>query len=332
MTLFYIRIGLDVSQGGECRAEEDIEMCRSIARRYSLPLEIVSLHQEYWDNVMEYAIRAVRDGLTPNPDVMCNRMIKFGFFEERWGHEFDATVTGHYARIEVIDGVKYLATAPDPVKDQTDFLARITYPQLDHLMFPIGSMPKSEVRRLAQELRLPNAQRRDSQGICFLGKIDYNEFLRRHLGERTGDIVEIETGRRLGSHNGFWFHTIGQRKGLGLSGGPWYVVKKDVETNTVYVSNGYDTDLQYGRTVHLDEMHWISGNPWGGAEAPVRIAFKNRHSPEFLTATLTPLGCGEYVVESDEKIQGIAPGQYGVIYSPDCRICYGSGVITGRSR
>lgn len=330
VTLFYIRIGLDVSEGGGCSAEEDIEMCTAIAARYGLPLEIVSLHQEYWDNVMEYAIAAVKSGLTPNPDVMCNRMIKFGFFEERWGKNFDRTATGHYANTLEVDGITYLATAPDPVKDQTDFLARITYSQLTHLMFPIGDMPKSDVREVARRLKLPNAYRRDSQGICFLGKIDYNEFLRRHLGENPGDIVDIESGRRLGTHQGFWFHTIGQRKGLGLSGGPWYVVKKDVESNTVYVSRGYDTELQYGRRVHLDEMHWISGNPWEGIDAPVEIAFKNRHSPEFLTGVLTPLGDGEYMVESDTKIQGIAPGQYGVIYSRDCRLCYGSGIITGR--
>ncbi|MCI9607113.1 MAG: tRNA 2-thiouridine(34) synthase MnmA [Muribaculaceae bacterium] len=328
--LFYIRIGLDVSQGGDCYAEEDIEMCRAIAARYRLPLDIVSLHQEYWDNVMEYAIRAVRDGLTPNPDIMCNRMIKFGFFEERWGHEFNRTATGHYASTLEKDGLIYLATAPDPVKDQTDFLARITYPQLSHLMFPIGDIPKSEVRKIASSLKLPNAFRKDSQGICFLGKINYNDFLRRHLGEKKGAIVEIETGRKIGEHNGFWFHTIGQRKGLGLSGGPWYVVKKNTADNVVYVSRGYDTEKQYGNTLHLDQMHWITKDPWPDDCSGVRITFKNRHSPEFLKGTLTRLDQGEYLIESDTRVQGIAPGQYGVIYDADSRICFGSGVITGR--
>ncbi|MDE7443181.1 MAG: tRNA 2-thiouridine(34) synthase MnmA, partial [Muribaculaceae bacterium] len=259
--LFYIRIGNDNGEG-DCSAEEDIEMCQFIAEKFALPFDVVSLHQEYWDNVMEYALRTVKAGLTPNPDIMCNRMIKFGFFEERWGHEFDKTATGHYASTTEIDGMTYLATAVDPVKDQTDFLARITYPQLSHLMFPIGDIPKAEVRRIAVETRMPNAFRKDSQGICFLGKINYNDFIRRHLGENPGAIVEIETGRKLGTHRGYWFHTIGQRKGLGLSGGPWYVVKKNVHDNVIYVSQGYETSRQYGKIIHLDEMHFITRNPW----------------------------------------------------------------------
>lgn len=334
LTLFYIRISMDEPQEGVgCTAEEDIEMCQYIARRYGLPFNVVSLHQEYWDNVMEYALRTVKSGLTPNPDIMCNKMIKFGFFEQRWGHEFDLTATGHYAStVTDPDGTKWLATAVDPVKDQTDFLAQISYDQLRHLTFPIGDLPKSEVRRIAIETRLPNAYRKDSQGICFLGKINYNDFIRRHLGERPGPIVEIETGRRLGTHRGFWFHTIGQRKGLGLSGGPWFVVKKNIHDNVIYVSNGYDTEKQYGKTVHLAEMHFITRDIWAGNPcADVPIKFKNRHAPTFTDATLTRFDDGEYVVNAAEKIQGIAPGQFGVIYTPDARICLGSGIITGRA-
>ena len=243
LNLFYIRIGMDNGEG-DCSAEEDIEMCSLIAKKYGLPLEVVSLHQEYWDNVMEYALRTVKAGLTPNPDMMCNKMIKFGYFEQRWGKDFDITATGHYASTDFVNGTKYLATAVDPVKDQTDFLAQISYEQLMHLTFPLGTMPKSEVRQLAIDAKLPNAFRKDSQGICFLGKINYNDFIRRHLGEKKGNIIELETGKKIGEHKGFWFHTIGQRRGLGLSGGPWFVVKKNVQDNTIYVSNGYDTEKQ----------------------------------------------------------------------------------------
>ena len=329
LQLFYIRIGMDTDEG-DCSAEEDIEMCQLIAHKYGLPLEVVSLQQEYWDNVMEYALRTVKAGLTPNPDMMCNKMIKFGYFEERWGREFDMTATGHYATTDVVDGVKYLATAVDPVKDQTDFLAQISYKQLEHLMFPIGSLPKAEVRRIAVEANMPNAFRKDSQGICFLGKINYNDFIRRHLGERKGNIIEIETGRKIGEHKGFWFHTIGQRKGLGLSGGPWYVVKKNPKDNVIYVSNGYGTEKQFGRVLHLDEMHFISGNPWKDVEGSVDIMFKNRHTPDFIKAKFTHLTGNEYVIESERDVQGIAPGQFAVVYDAEGHLCYGSGVITGQ--
>lgn len=328
--LFYIRIGLDTDEG-DCSAEEDIEMCQFIARKFNLPFEVVSLHQEYWDNVMEYALRTVASGLTPNPDIMCNKMIKFGYFERKWGHEFERTATGHYATTIEADGLVWLGTGVDKVKDQTDFLARIDYDQLRHIIFPIGDLPKARVREIAIETGMPNAYRHDSQGICFLGKINYNDFIRRHLGERPGPIIEIETGKILGQHRGFWFHTIGQRKGLGLSGGPWYVVKKNPEENIIYVSNGYDTEQQYGRTLHLDEMHWITTDPWPAQCDRVEITFKNRHMPEFLNGSLTRISDREYLIESDRKVQGIAPGQFAVVYDRDSRICYGSGIITGRN-
>lgn len=322
LTLFYIRIGNDNGEG-DCSADEDIEMCTLIARKYGLPLRVVSLHEEYWDSVMAYALRTVREGRTPHPDMMCNKLIKFGYFEERWGHEFDKTATGHYADIVEQDGKLYLATAADPVKDQTDFLAQISYEQLSHLMFPLGRMPKREVRQAALDAGLPNATRKDSQGICFLGKIDYADFIERHLGTRPGPVIEIETGRKIGEHRGYWFYTIGQRKGLGLSGGPWFVVRKNVHDNVIYVSRGYDTPRQYGRVINLQEMHWISGDP--GLE---HIAFKTRHSPDFHQGSLERHDDGSLTIRSEQDIQGIAPGQFAIIYSPDCRLCFGSGLIS----
>lgn len=322
LTLFYIRIGNDNGEG-DCSADEDIEMCTLIAHKYGLPLRVVSLHEEYWDSVMAYALRTVREGRTPHPDMMCNKLIKFGYFEERWGHEFDKTATGHYADIVEQDGRLYLATAADPVKDQTDFLAQISYEQLSHLMFPLGRMPKREVRQAALDAGLPNATRKDSQGICFLGKIDYADFIERHLGTRPGPVIEIETGRKIGEHRGYWFYTIGQRKGLGLSGGPWFVVRKNVRDNVIYVSRGYDTPRQYGRVINLQEMHWISGDP--GLE---QVAFKTRHSPEFHQGRLERHDDGSLTIRSEQDIQGIAPGQFAIIYSPDCRLCFGSGLIS----
>lgn len=326
--LFYIRIGMDNGEG-DCSAEEDIEICTLIARKYGLPFQVVSLHDEYWRYVMEYALRTVKEGLTPHPDMMCNKIIKFGFFEERWGKDFDKTATGHYAKVIERDGRFWLGTAPDPVKDQTDFLAQIDYSQLSHIMFPLGDMTKDEVREAAREARLPNATRKDSQGICFLGKIDYSDFLERHLGVRPGPVIEIETGRKIGEHKGYWFYTIGQRKGLGLGGGPWFVVRKNVRDNVVYVSHGYDTRLQYGRMVEIGEMDWITLDPFKGkgSGADLEVAFKTRHTPEFGSGRLHRNEDSTYRLESDADIQGIAPGQYAVVYTPDREICLGSGMI-----
>lgn len=325
--LYYIRIGMDTDEG-DCSAEEDIEICTLIARKYGLPFEVVSLHEEYWQYVMEYALRTVKDGLTPHPDMMCNKIIKFGFFEERWGHVYDKTATGHYAKVIERDGKYWLGTAPDPVKDQTDFLARIDYSQLSHLMFPLGDMTKEEVREAARAASLPNAGRKDSQGICFLGKIDYSDFLERHIGVRNGPVIEIETGRKIGEHKGYWFYTIGQRKGLGLGGGPWFVVRKNVRDNIIYVSHGYDTRLQYGRIIEIGDMDWITMDPFENSDTDeISIAFKTRHTPEFLTGKLLRHADGTCRVESDADVQGIAPGQYAIIYTPDREICLGSGMI-----
>lgn len=326
ITLFYIRIGRD-DDSGDCNADEEIELCNLLARKYSLPLKVVELHQEYWDHVMSYALQTVKEGRTPHPDMMCNKIIKFGFFEQRWGHEFDYTATGHYASILEKDGLKWLGTAADAVKDQTDFLAQLSYRQLCHLIFPLGSYSKDDVRRMAREAMLPNAARKDSQGICFLGKIDYAEFLRRHLGENPGAVVEIETGKKIGEHRGYWFYTIGQRKGLGLGGGPWFVVKKNLRTNTIYVSHGYDTPRQFGRKLTLSEMNWITRSPRYAGE-PLSVSFKNRHTPHFTNAVIEPDYEGNWTVIAGEDIQGIAPGQFGIIYTPDHRICLGSGIIT----
>ena len=327
-TIFYIRIGMEDENGYMgCTAEEDIEITSFVAKKYGLKMETVSLQKEYWDNVVEYVIRTVRNGLTPNPDVMCNRLIKFGSFIDKYGYEFDKIATGHYAQTYFENGKHYLGTALDPVKDQTDFLAQITYSQVSRLMFPIGHLMKSQVREIAVSQNLPSASRKDSQGICFLGKINYNDFIKRYLGEKEGKIIEKETGKILGTHRGFWFHTIGQRKGLGLGGGPWYVIAKDSAENIVYVSQGYDVETQYGKTVPLDDFNFITENPWGDFTDPVDITFKIRHTPEFTKGKLFNEGNGSYRIESEDKIQGIAPGQYGVIYDPAHRICYGSGVI-----
>lgn len=345
--LYYIKIGMDGDADLTCTAEEDLEMCRALAHRYGRPLEVVDLQKEYWDRVVTYTIDHVRRGLTPNTDVMCNRLIKFGAFEEKVGHRYDRIATGHYAQVLSLpssagasaESLRFLATAPDPVKDQTDFLAQLDDWQVQKVVLPIGHLLKADVRRIAEEQHLAPAHRKDSQGICFLGKINYSDFVRRFLGEKPGPVIEIETGTKVGEHRGYWFHTIGQRKGLFLGGGPWFVVKKDIEQNILYVSHGCDTLLQYGQDFSLADYHILTSDPFqtlpqyaalvqrlpdGTLQMP--ITFKVRHTDRWRPGTLT-LTNGTPRIHGNERIQGIAPGQFGVIYTPDGRICIGSGEI-----
>src|SRR5574344_445888 len=326
-TIFYIKIGMEDKDGYiDCPSEEDIEITSYIAKKYGCKFEIVSLQEDYWQEVVSYTIEAVRRGLTPNPDMMCNKLIKFGAFERKWGKEFDKIATGHYCTTTQINDKIFLSTAKDKHKDQTYFLGQINYMQVSRLMFPIGNLLKSEVREIAKENHLPSAFRKDSQGICFLGKINYNDFIRRYLGEKKGDIIELETGRKIGSHNGYWFHTIGQRKGLGLSGGPWFVVKKDIENNILYASQGYDPETQYGKIVNLSGFEFITEDVWGDFSDEKDILFKIRHTPDFTQGKLKKIN-DIYRIESKDKIQGIASGQFGVIYDNEAKLCLGSGII-----
>ena len=344
---FYIKIGSGEAEW-DCSMEEDMEMATAVAAKYGCRLEVVDCHREYWDQVTRYTMDKVRAGLTPNPDVMCNRLIKFGAFHEKRGREYDLIATGHYAQTEFGEGcipdhpspVKWLCTAPDPVKDQTDFLAQIADWQLQKAIFPIGHYVKDEVRQIAEREHLVSAHRKDSQGICFLGKIDYNEYVRRYLGEQQGDIVELETGRLIGHHQGHWFHTIGQRKGLGLGGGPWFVVKKDVEQNILYVSHGYDPATAYKQDFLVRDFHSLNGVlPPAGVEAPLSydregaergVTIKIRHTPDFHPATLEALPDqpGAYIVHSAQPIHGVAPGQFCVVYDAQHHRCYGSAEIS----
>ena len=319
---FYIKIGPEEKEEWDCTSEEDLEMATAVARRYGCRLEVVDCHREYWDQVTRYTMDKVRAGLTPNPDVMCNRLIKFGAFHEKRGHEYDLIATGHYAQTEVdSEGRKWLVTSPDPVKDQTDFLAQIESWQLQKAIFPIGHYEKNEVRAVAEREHLINAKRKDSQGIC--GQINYNEYIRRYLGECPGDVIEMETGKRIGEHRGLWFHTIGQRKGLGFGGGPWFVIKKDVEHNILYVSHGYDPQTAYKKDFPVHDFHFLT------CEVPMHsVTFKIRHTPDYHPATIERLDDGRLMIHSDDAIHGVAPGQFCVVYDEHHHRCYGSGEIT----
>jgi tRNA-specific 2-thiouridylase len=326
--IFYIKIGLEDDPAWvDCPSQEDIEIVTFIAKKYGCKFDVISLQEEYWDRVISYTIDSVKKGLTPNPDMMCNKMIKFGAFEEKYGKDFDAISTGHYATTLFLEHEKYLGTAKDSFKDQTYFLGQISRKQLSKLMFPIGNLLKHEVRELAAKTKLPSAYRKDSQGICFLGKINYSDFIKRYVGEKPGKIIEMETGKILGTHHGFWFHTIGQRKGLGLSGGPWFVVKKDIDNNIIFVSNGYDPENQYSSMILLSHFSFINEMPDRDYSLKLPVKFKIRHQPEFNEGFLVQED-SHFKIEANEPVSGVAPGQFGVIYTPDSKICLGSGVIS----
>ncbi|MBF1420268.1 tRNA 2-thiouridine(34) synthase MnmA [Hoylesella nanceiensis] len=320
---FYIKIGPEQEEEWDCSSEEDLEMATAVAHRFGCKLEVIDCHKEYWDQVTKYTMDKVKAGFTPNPDVMCNRLIKFGAFHDKKGKDYDLIATGHYAQTEIINGKKWLVTSPDPVKDQTDFLAQIYDWQLKKAIFPIGHFQKDEVRVIAEREHLINAKRKDSQGICFLGKINYNDYIRKYLGENIGEVLELQTNKRIGQHKGLWFYTIGQRHGLGFGGGPWFVVKKDVSNNILYVSKGYEPSSAFKSEFGVSDFHFLT------EEVDLsNVTFKIRHTPEFHKARMEKINDNEYRLYSECPIHGVAPGQFCVVYDEEHHRCIGSGEIS----
>ena len=346
ITAFYLKIWLedDAAFLGDCPWEEDLAYVRTVCEQAEVPLEIIALQSEYREHIVEFAVKELQAGRTPSPDIQCNERIKFGVFYDRIDDSYERVATGHYARIahrgspksrppgEIVEGetvasrdsgengLLHLHRAPDPVKDQTYFLSRLNQSQLRRISFPIGHLQKSEVRQYAEHCDLPNKARKDSQGICFLGNVRFSDFVNYHLGERTGEVIDRDTGKNLGTHNGYWYFTIGQRQGLGFHGGPWYVTGKDTESNTVYVSHADRYRRRARDTFDVGDLHWI-------AEAPLKaeLQVKVRHGPAMIDCTLefNNDGCGSVTMKQDDP--GIAPGQSAVFY--DGEECLGSGVI-----
>lgn len=323
ISAFYLKIWLedDISYLGTCPWEEDLKFAEAVCEQANVPLRVINLQKEYWDMVVAYTIAEVKSGRTPSPDIFCNNRIKFGCFYKKIGPEFEKVATGHYAILEEQNGKFILKKAIDPVKDQTYFLSHLTQEQLKKALFPIGHLTKNEVRKLAQKYDLLNKNRKDSQGICFLGKIKFSDFIKHHLGIKTGDLIEIETGKKIGEHEGFWYYTIGQRKGIGLSGGPWYVAAKDIQKNIIYISNKYFTQEKTRDTFNVSNFNWISGQKPEKKNLQVKI----RHGKEFYNCSLEFLDNDNAIVKLDKRDQGLAPGQFAVFY--DDQICLGCGVI-----
>ncbi|MGE0172201.1 MAG: tRNA 2-thiouridine(34) synthase MnmA [Oligoflexales bacterium] len=321
ITAFYLKIWLEEEYQflGDCPWEEDLAYARAVCDRLGVALKVVSLQSEYWDRVVSTAIDELKAGRTPSPDILCNQRVKYGAFLDYFGGEFAKVASGHYAGVKIQGDRAYLTTAKDTVKDQTYFLSFLSQSQLQRCLFPLADFCKAEVRERARALDLATHARRDSQGICFLGKIKYRDFVRAHLGSRPGAIVDRATNKVLGEHDGFWFHTIGQRKGLGLSGGPWFVVDKDIKQNIIYVANQENLTSEARQAFEIDNCHWIT-------EPPVSdLAVKIRHGEKTYRCRIERQGVAARV-HLETADPGIASGQYAVFYLANQ--CLGAGIIS----
>lgn len=323
VTAFYIKIWLEdeLSYLGHCPWEEDLSYITKVCQKIDVPLQIISLQREYWDYVVKYTISEIQAGRTPNPDVLCNSRIKFGVFFNHIDPSFEKIASGHYAQLIEKDNKYLLISSPDQIKDQTYFLAHLNQKQLSKCLFPIGHLTKSEVRRLAKEFELPTKDRKDSQGICFLGKFKFRDFLKAHLGVKVGDLIEYETGKKIATHEGFWFYTIGQRQGLGLAGGPWYVVSKDVKNNIVYISRNYEEIDKQKNKFKVETINWLSEK-----KELKNLQVKIRHGENKYNCIIDYISQNESIILLDKKDHAIAPGQFAVFYNGVT--CLGSAVIT----
>lgn len=322
VTAFYLKIWLEdeLSYLGTCPWEDDLAYVRAVCEQLDVPLEVVSLQKEYWDEVVSYTVAEVKRGNTPNPDILCNQRVKFGAFYRKINDSFTGVATGHYARKIEKDGQAFLYRTPDAIKDQTYFLSHLSQQQLQRAIFPLGELEKHQVRAIAQQAQLANRDRKDSQGICFLGKLKFADFIRHHVGSRIGDLVEVETGKVMGTHEGFWFYTLGQRQGIGLSGGPWYVVAKDTEKNIVFISKNYYAEDKERDTFIIKSCNWITKAP-----DKDQLQIKIRHGAYLHDCTLESIDTDSYKVTLTRRDQAIAPGQFAVLY--DGEECLGGGVI-----
>lgn len=306
--------------GMKCPWAEDLADAKRVAVKLGVPFEVWDFEKEYHDKVVEYMLSEFKKGNTPNPDVMCNQEIKFKlFFEKAMEAGADFIATGHYARTNN----KSLLRAVDENKDQTYFLYRISEEALEHTLFPIGGMKKPEVKKLAAEKGLHNAYKKESMGVCFVGEVGMKDFLKEYIDVEPGEIREIESDKVLGYHEGAVFYTIGQRHGLYLSGVageandglPYYVVKKDIKNNIVYVSKNLNHEAIWTRTLKLKELFFRSG-PRHSSQVLVRL----RHRAALIPATFD----GE-TLHFENEVKRPASGQSAVLY--DEEICLGGGII-----
>ena len=312
----------------DCPARQDFLDVLAVADVIGLEIDAVNFSAEYKDRVFAYFLSELQAGRTPNPDVLCNAEIKFkAFLDYALAAGAEKMATGHYARLEEREGLTRMLKARDSGKDQSYFLYRLTQPQISRALFPLGDMLKTEVRRIAHDIHLPNAAKKDSTGICFIGERPFRAFLEQHLPKESGKMLTPD-GKTVGEHQGLMYYTIGQRQGLGIGGQkdgdgePWFVAAKDLASNTLIVVQGHAHPLLLSTTLSAGQLNWISGS---APDPDRRYAAKTRYRQSDVPCRVLALDDDTLKLEFDTPQWAVTPGQSVVLYDGD--VCLGGGII-----
>jgi tRNA-specific 2-thiouridylase len=316
------------SPDGRCMWEADVEDAMYVCETLGIRLNTVDLSAEYWEGVFNHFIEEYRSGRTPNPDVLCNQEIKFrAFLDHALQLGADRIATGHYARIVNQDNTCRLLKGLDKNKDQSYFLCRLNQVQLAKSIFPIGGLEKGKVRELAKNAGLITHDKKDSTGICFVGERPFREFLGRFIPKQPGEI-RTTAGKNVGTHDGIFYYTLGQRQGLGVGGikgaseAPWYVVGKDIDNNILYIGQGHDHPLLYSQGLTATDLHWISGQL---PEPPFHCFAKTRYRQADQACVIEQIAGSQCEVRFSKPQRAVTPGQFVVFYNGD--ICLGGAII-----
>ncbi|CQR46935.1 tRNA-specific 2-thiouridylase MnmA [Paraliobacillus sp. PM-2] len=313
----------DTDEFGVCTATEDFDDVVRVCNQLDIPYYAVNFEKQYWDKVFTYFLNEYKAGRTPNPDVMCNKEIKFkAFLEHALSLGADYVATGHYAQVRKVEDRYEMLRGVDNNKDQTYFLNQLSSDVLSKVMFPLGHLPKKEVRQIAKERGLATATKKDSTGICFIGERNFKEFLSAYLPAQPGRM-ETMTGEDKGKHEGLMYYTIGQRQGLGIGGPgePWFVVGKDLTKNVLLVEQGYDNVYLYSDGLIATDVNWINETPTQAIVCTAKFRYRQKDSK----VTVVPLDDNRVEVIFDESERAITPGQAVVFYQDD--VCLGGATI-----
>ncbi len=312
-----------------CTAMTDLADAAHVAQTLGIKLHTANFASEYWDKVFQHFLTEYKAGRTPNPDILCNKEIKFrAFLDHALDLGADAIATGHYARMDASSGHARLMKGLDPDKDQSYFLHAVNAQQLRHTLFPLGELRKSEVRNIAEQQGLITHDKKDSTGICFIGERRFKDFLMQYIPAQEGDICTID-GDKLGRHAGLMFHTIGQRQGLGIGGKKgqpelaWYVAAKDVERNVLKVVQGNDHPALFAQSLMVEQLQWVNGEP-PAADTPLHAKIRYRQADQACTLQAS-ISDSQYIVHFASQQRAISPGQSCVFYSG--QYCLGGGII-----